>query len=198
VTSGSARLEPENDGETWAVSDERHNSDDTTDRTPHQVKCQANEVPSPSRGSSAHRDAWAPVFTIPALSRLATKHARRALARADFSIFESTYGTELDCAPNAHRRDRTSHKCLDRKKFYPPPPGRSPRPPAPGFEDHSVCSEQFRKFSILTDSSRASQICVLTRSDLIRRVLSIELSRFYHDKNLGSLGVGCSAGSAAS
>lgn len=53
----------------------------------------------------------------------------------------------------------------------------------PGFEDHTVCSDPFRKFSILSDSSRASQICVLTRSDWIRRVLSIELSRFYHGKN---------------
>jgi hypothetical protein len=53
----------------------------------------------------------------------------------------------------------------------------------PGFEDHTVFSDLFRKFSILSDSSRASQICVLTRSDWIRRVLSIELSRFYHGKN---------------
>jgi hypothetical protein len=53
----------------------------------------------------------------------------------------------------------------------------------PGFEDQTVCSDPFRKFSILSDSSRASQICVLTRSDWIRRVLSIELSRFYHGKN---------------
>ena len=50
----------------------------------------------------------------------------------------------------------------------------------PGFEDHQVCSDPFRKSSILTDSSRASQICVLTRSDWIRRFMSIELSRFYH------------------
>jgi hypothetical protein len=52
----------------------------------------------------------------------------------------------------------------------------------PGIEDHPVCSEPFRKFSILTDSSRASQICVLTGSDWIRRCMSIELSRFYHGK----------------
>ena len=50
----------------------------------------------------------------------------------------------------------------------------------PGFEDHTVCSDPFRKFSILLDSSTASEICVMTRSDWIGRVLSIELSRFYH------------------
>jgi len=49
-----------------------------------------------------------------------------------------------------------------------------------GFEDHTVCSDAFRKSCILPDSSTTSQICVLTRSDGIRRVLSIELSRFYH------------------
>ena len=54
---------------------------------------------------------------------------------------------------------------------------------APVFEDHTVFSDPFRKFSILSDSSRASQICVLSRADWIRRVLSIELSRFYHGKN---------------
>ena len=48
----------------------------------------------------------------------------------------------------------------------------------PGFEDHTVCSDPFRKFSILLDSSTASEICVMTRSDWIGRVLSIELSRF--------------------
>ena len=33
----------------------------------------------------------------------------------------------------------------------------------PGFEDHSVCSERFRKFSILFHSSRTSQNSVLNR-----------------------------------
>jgi len=47
-----------------------------------------------------------------------------------------------------------------------------------GVEDHTVCSDPFRKFSILLDSSTASEICVMTRSDWIGRVLSIELSRF--------------------
>jgi hypothetical protein len=55
-------------------------------------------------------------------------------------------------------------------------------PPA-GFEDHTVFSDPFRRFFILSGSSRASQIWVLTRSDWIRRVLSIELSRFYPGKN---------------
>jgi hypothetical protein len=50
----------------------------------------------------------------------------------------------------------------------------------PGFEDHAVCSDPFWKFYILLDSSTASEICVMTRSDWIGRVLSIELSRFYH------------------
>jgi hypothetical protein len=49
-----------------------------------------------------------------------------------------------------------------------------------GFQDHTVCSDPFRKFSILPNSSTTSQIRVLTRSDSIGRVLSIELSRFYH------------------
>ena len=35
----------------------------------------------------------------------------------------------------------------------------------PGFEDHTVCSEPIRKFSILLDSLTTSQICVLVRSD---------------------------------
>jgi len=38
---------------------------------------------------------------------------------------------------------------------------------AAGFEDHTGCSDPFRKFSILIDSSTSSQICVLTRSDAI-------------------------------
>jgi hypothetical protein len=52
-----------------------------------------------------------------------------------------------------------------------------------GFEDHTVCSDPFRKFTILLDPSTTSQICVLTCSDWIGRVLSIELSRFYHGKS---------------
>ena len=55
----------------------------------------------------------------------------------------------------------------------------------PGFEDHTVCSDPSRKFSILLDSLTTCQICVLTCSDWIRRVLSVELSRFYHGGNLG-------------
>jgi len=50
----------------------------------------------------------------------------------------------------------------------------------PGFEDHQRGSDAFRKFSTITDSSTAYQECVLTGSDPIRSVLSIELSRFYH------------------
>jgi hypothetical protein len=40
-------------------------------------------------------------------------------------------------------------------------------PDRPGFEDHPVCSDAFREFSILIDSSRASQISVLPHADQI-------------------------------
>ena len=50
----------------------------------------------------------------------------------------------------------------------------------PGFEDHTECSDPFRKVSILLDSSTTSQNPVLTGSDWTRRVMSTELSRFNH------------------
>ena len=34
----------------------------------------------------------------------------------------------------------------------------------PGFEDHTVCSDPFRKSSILLHSSRTSQMSVVTQS----------------------------------
>jgi hypothetical protein len=48
------------------------------------------------------------------------------------------------------------------------------------FEDHTGCSDPFRKSCILFHFSITSQIFVLARPDWIRRVLSMELSRFYH------------------
>src|ERR1035437_438715 len=50
----------------------------------------------------------------------------------------------------------------------------------PGFEDHTVCSDWFGKFSTLHGSSRTFQEAALTRSDPSWLVLSMELSRFYH------------------
>jgi len=52
--------------------------------------------------------------------------------------------------------------------------------PSAGFEDHQRSSDPFGKFSAITDSSTAYQESVLTRSDPICSVLSIELSSFYH------------------
>jgi hypothetical protein len=58
-------------------------------------------------------------------------------------------------------------------------PATSEMPPA-GFEDHMECSDWLRKFSTLHDPSAAYQERVLTRSDRSGRVLTMELSRFYH------------------